>query len=148
MHIWSRTVDFDVAKVATPGVCGSGELSGAASERCSTNRKEGEFDGSVMSLIDEGISYLLAKINMGCYFKGAFRHDRHELPPNEMRELVINAFAHRSYLEHGAQVFLAIYDNREEITSPGGLPHGQTADRMRIRGRALRADARSCQGAE
>lgn len=27
-----------------------------------------EFDGSVMSLIDEGISYLLAKINMGCYF--------------------------------------------------------------------------------
>ena len=88
-----------------------------------------EFDGSVMSLIDEGISYLLAKINMGCYFKGAFRHDRYELPPDEMRELVINAFAHRSYLEHDAPVFLAIYDNRVEITSPGGLPRGQTADR-------------------
>ena len=26
-----------------------------------------EFDGSVMSLIDEGSFYLLAKINMGCY---------------------------------------------------------------------------------
>ena len=88
-----------------------------------------EFGGSVMSLIDEGISYLLAKINMGCYFKGAFRHDRYELPPDEMRELVINAFAHRSYLEHDAPVFLAIYDNRVEITSPGGLPRGQTADR-------------------
>ena len=88
-----------------------------------------EFDGSVMSLIDEGISYLLAKINMGCYFKGAFRHDRYELPPDEMRELVINAFAHRSYLEHDAPIFLAIYDNRVEITSPGGLPRGQTADR-------------------
>ena len=88
-----------------------------------------EFDGSVMSLIDEGISYLLAKINMGCYFKGAFRHDRYELPPDEMRELVINAFAHRSYLEHDAPVFLAVYDNRVEITSPGGLPRGQTADR-------------------
>ena len=46
-----------------------------------------------------------------------------------MRELVINAFAHRSYLEHDAPVFLAIYDNRVEITSPGGLPRGQTADR-------------------
>lgn len=46
-----------------------------------------------------------------------------------MRELVINAFAHRSYLEHDAPVFLAVYDNRVEITSPGGLPRGQTADR-------------------
>ena len=52
-----------------------------------------------------------------------------ELPPDEMRELVINAFAHRSYLEHDAPVFLAIYDNCVEITSPGGLPRGQTADR-------------------
>ena len=46
-----------------------------------------------------------------------------------MRELVINAFAHRSYLEHNAPVFLAIYDTRVEITSPGGFPRGQTAER-------------------
>ena len=32
-----------------------------------------EFDGSVMSLIDEGSFYLLAKINMGCYW--LFVHD-------------------------------------------------------------------------
>ena len=42
---------------------------------------------------------------------------------------VSSLFAHRSYLEHDAPVFLAIYDNRVEITSPGGLPRGQTADR-------------------
>ena len=36
----SRLVDFGVATVATPGVCGSGELSGAASEHCATNREE------------------------------------------------------------------------------------------------------------
>lgn len=80
-------------------------------------------------LIDAGLSYILAKINMGCYFKGAYRHDRYELPPDEMRELVINAFAHRSYLEHDVPVFIAIYDTRVEITSPGGLPRGQTAER-------------------
>ena len=88
-----------------------------------------EFSGSVPELIDEGLDYILAKINRGCYFKGAYRHDRYELPPDEMRELVINAFAHRSYLEHDAPVFIAIYDTRVEITSPGGLPRGQTADR-------------------
>lgn len=86
-------------------------------------------EGSVSDLIDAGLEYILAKINMGCYFKGAYRHDRYELPPDEMRELVINAFAHRSYLEHDAPVFLAIYDTRVEITSPGGLPRGQTAER-------------------
>ena len=88
-----------------------------------------EFTGSVSELIDAGLDYILAKINMGCYFKGAYRHDRYELPPDEMRELVINAFAHRSYLEHNAPVFLAIYDTRVEITSPGGFPRGQTAER-------------------
>ena len=40
----SRLVDFGVATVATPGVCGSGELSGAASEHRATNRKEGDSD--------------------------------------------------------------------------------------------------------
>ena len=88
-----------------------------------------EFTGSISELIDAGLDYVLAKINKGCYFKGAYRHDRYELPPDEMRELVINAFAHRSYLEHDAPVFLAIYDTRVEITSPGGLPRGQTAER-------------------
>ena len=87
------------------------------------------FTGSVPELIDVGLDYILAKINMGCYFQGAYRHDRYELPPDEMRELVINAFAHRQYLQHDAPVFIAIYDSRIEITSPGGLPRGQTVER-------------------
>ena len=36
----SRVVDFGVATIATPGMCGSGELSGATSEHCATNREE------------------------------------------------------------------------------------------------------------
>ena len=88
-----------------------------------------EFTGSVPELIEKGLEYILAKINMGCYFKGAYRHDRYELPPDEMRELVVNAFAHRSYLQHNAPVFIAIFDDRIEITSPGGFPRGQTAER-------------------
>ena len=88
-----------------------------------------EFTGSVLELIDEGFNYILAKINMGCVFQGVFRQDVYELPPDEMRELVINAFAHRNYIEHDAPVFIAVYDTRVEITSPGGLPRGQTAER-------------------
>lgn len=58
-----------------------------------------------------------------------FNVSSNELPPDALRELVINAFAHRSYIEHDAPVFIAVYDTRVEITSPGGLPRGQTVER-------------------
>ena len=72
----------------------------------------------------------------------AFRHDRYELPPDGLRELVINAFAHRNYFDHDAPVFVAVYDTRVEITSPGGLPRGQTAEKAisgcsKIRNKAI-----------
>ena len=47
-----------------------------------------------------------------------------------IRELIINAMVHRSYLDHGT-IQVAVYDNRLEITSPGKLPMGQTLERMK-----------------
>ena len=88
-----------------------------------------EFTGSICELIEQAHDYILAKINMGCYFKGVFRRDRYELPPDGLRELVINAFAHRNYFDHDAPIFVAVYDTRVEITSPGGLPRGLTAEK-------------------
>ena len=50
--------------------------------------------------------------------------------PEAIRELIINAMVHRSYLDHGT-IQVAVYDNRLEITSPGKLPMGQTMERMK-----------------
>ena len=47
-----------------------------------------------------------------------------------IRELIINAMVHRSYLDHGT-IQVAVYDNRLEIISPGKLPMGQTMERMK-----------------
>ena len=47
-----------------------------------------------------------------------------------IRELIINAMVHRSYLDHGT-IQVAVYDSRLEITSPGKLPMGQTMERMK-----------------
>ena len=52
------------------------------------------------------------------------------LPKKSIRELIINAMVHRSYLDHGT-IQVAVYDNRLEITSPGKLPMGQTMERMK-----------------
>lgn len=88
-----------------------------------------EFTGSLCDLIEKAHEYILSKINMGMKLVGVQRRDVYELPPDEMRELVVNAFAHRNYFDHEAPIFIAVYDTRVEITSPGGLPRGQTAER-------------------
>lgn len=61
---------------------------------------------------------------------GIYRQDVYEIPPDAIRELIINAVVHRSYLDHGT-IQVAVYDNRLEITSPGKLPMGQTMERMK-----------------
>ena len=101
-----------------------------------------EFTGPIYEQIEEAHKYILSKINMGCVFEGIQRRDLYELPPDALRELVINAFAHRNYFEHDAPIFVAVYDTRVEITSPGGLPRGLTVEkvlsgRSKIRNHAL-----------
>ncbi len=67
---------------------------------------------------------------MGATFEGVYRQDVYEIPPDAIRELIINAMVHRSYMDHGT-IQIAIYDDRLEITSPGKLPMGQTIERMK-----------------
>ena len=101
-----------------------------------------EFSGSVCELIDKAHEYILSKINMGMEIVGVQRRDVYEIPPEELRELIVNAFAHRSYFDHEAPIFIAVYDTRVEIVSPGGMPRGLSVEKAlagcsKIRNRAL-----------
>ena len=100
-----------------------------------------EFDGKVQEQIEEAFQFVLRNSHLGARFQGIYRQDVYEIPPDAIRELIINAVVHRSYLDHG-NIQVAVYDNRLEITSPGKLPMGQTIERMiegysRIRNEAL-----------
>lgn len=101
-----------------------------------------EFSGSICELIEKAHEYILSKINMGMTIVGVQRRDVYELPPDEMRELVVNAFAHRNYFDHEVPIFIAVYDTRVEITSPGGMPRGLTVEKAlagcsKIRNKAI-----------
>lgn len=74
--------------------------------------------------------FVLRNIHLGATIVGIYRQDIYEIPPDAIRELIINAMIHRSYLDHGT-IQVAVYDNRLEITSPGKLPMGQTLERMK-----------------
>ena len=89
-----------------------------------------EYPGPLWEQIDEAFQFVLRNIHLGAAFVGIYRQDIYEIPPDAIRELIINAMVHRSYLDHGT-IQVAVYDNRLEITSPGKLPMGQTMERMK-----------------
>ena len=83
----------------------------------------------------------MRNIHLGARLEGIYRKDIYELPPDSIRELIINAVMNCSFLQN-SRIQVAIYDDRLEITSPGGLMPGVTLDKMKegyskIRNRAL-----------
>ncbi len=100
-----------------------------------------EYDGPLWKQIDEAFQFVLRNIHLGARLNGIYRQDIYELPPDSIRELIINAVMNCSFLQ-SSHIQVAIYDNRLEITSPGGLMSGVTLDKMKegyskIRNRAL-----------
>jgi ATP-dependent DNA helicase RecG len=66
---------------------------------------------------------------------GLFRRQLRHYDRDVIRELFVNAIAHRSYLQSG-MISIAVYTDRMIISSPGGLPLGITPENiLRQRGR-------------
>ena len=75
--------------------------------------------------------------------EGLRREDVPEYPMQALREAITNAVMHREWFFDGANVFVEVYTDRIEVSSPGGLPKGLTlADlgHRSIRRNALIAD--------
>ena len=89
-----------------------------------------ELSGPIYEQIEEAYQFVLRNIHLGAKLEGIYRQDVYEIPPESIRELIINAVIHRSYLDRN-NIQIAIYDNRLEVTSPGKLAMGQTMDRMK-----------------
>ncbi len=58
------------------------------------------------------------------------RVDRPLIPPEALREIFVNALIHRDYSVAGGAVSLAIFDDRVEVWSVGGLPRGITPESL------------------
>lgn len=100
-----------------------------------------DFEGPLWQQVEEAFQFVLRNIRLGAKIEGIYRKDIYELPPDSIRELIINAVMNCSFLQ-SSHVQVAVYDDRLEITSPGGLMPGVTIGRMKegysqIRNRAL-----------
>ncbi len=86
------------------------------------DKKTFEFD--LITNIDNAITFLKRHLNVSFEIKEKQRKEILEVPEVALREAVVNAVAHRDYFEKGANVMIEIFDNRVEISNPGGLPKG------------------------
>ena len=77
-------------------------------------------EGGVVSQIEEAYAFLLRNLRVGSEIVGTQRRDVYELPLDSIREAICNAVFHRDYLEPSS-IYVALYDDRLEILSPGEL---------------------------
>lgn len=89
-----------------------------------------EYEGNLWEQVEQAYQFVLRNIHLGARIKGIHRQDVYELPPESIRELIINAVVNCSFLQRSL-VQVAIYDNRLEISSPGGLMPGVTIEKMK-----------------
>lgn len=100
-----------------------------------------EFTGPVYTQIEESVDFVLRNIRLGATIDGLVRKEKYELPPEAIREMIINAHCHRNLLDESC-IQVAIYDDRLEVTSPGGLYNGLTYEEImnghsKIRNKAI-----------
>jgi ATP-dependent DNA helicase RecG len=77
--------------------------------------------GSLFSQIEETIAFFKKNVKRGAKIEVVYRKEEYEYPETAIREAVVNAICHRDYSRKGSDIKFAIFYDRIEITSPGGL---------------------------
>ncbi len=91
-----------------------------------------QFTGNAFTLLSSGERFLRDTLPISSRFTpDRFqRIDEPLYPPLATREALANALCHRDYAAGGGSIGLAVYDDRLEVTSTGGLPFGLTPDKL------------------
>ncbi|MGH7454000.1 MAG: ATP-binding protein, partial [bacterium] len=82
-----------------------------------------DFDGTLDEIIGAAAAFVERNSATQGKVESVRRIDTPEYHPRVVRELIINAVAHRDYGIHGSRIRIFIFDDRLEIMSPGGLPN-------------------------
>jgi ATP-dependent DNA helicase RecG len=83
-----------------------------------------DFQEDILSNIENAMVFLKRVINIRYElpYGELQRKDIPEIPYEALREAIINAVTHRDYSNAGACTMVEVFDDRVEISNPGGLP--------------------------
>ena len=88
-------------------------------------------EGNLVHMLDEVLLQLNHKFLIRpVVFAGMQRVEKNEYPIVALREMLLNALVHRTYM--GAHVQLRVYDDRLSIWNEGGLPIGLSLSDLKV----------------
>lgn len=84
------------------------------------------------AIVCEAMAWLDRTLPLAAHFPPGqiFREDRLPVPPEALREVLLNAVMHRDYAQPSSYVAVAVFDDRIEVRSMGTLPRGVTAESL------------------
>lgn len=82
-------------------------------------------------IVDRAWNFVRRNTVSSARLEGARRQDRWEYPQEALREVLVNAVAHRDYSIVGTDVMMSIFSDRLEVQSPGRLPNTVTVEGLR-----------------
>lgn len=91
-----------------------------------------EYTGSIISQVENAINFVKNYTKKSWTIIEYKRVEKVEYPIQSIREAIINSVIHRDYLISGSEVHIDIFDDRLEITSPGGMYDGSLVQNLNI----------------
>lgn len=82
------------------------------------------YTGPLYSQYKQALEWLKHKLNISYDIEGAGsgpRNEIWEIPETALKEAIINALSHRDYYDKGNRINIEFFDDRVEISNPGGL---------------------------
>ena len=87
------------------------------------NRKD--YNDDILTSINNALHFVKQELRVSYLMTGeAQRKEIFEIPLEVLREAIVNAVCHRDYFQYGSHTTIEIFDDRIEISNPGGLPKG------------------------
>ncbi len=83
-----------------------------------------EIDAHLTSAVDEVLHFITKNTFITAKIGPKTRTDIPQYPVAAVREAVTNAIVHTDYAIRGSSIIVTIFDDRLEITNPGGVPYG------------------------
>ena len=89
-----------------------------------------DITGSLPEQLRQAESFVKSNLQSVVRLVGLTHQETLEYPLEAVRELLVNAAAHRDYNAQGDSIHLNIFSDRLEVTSPGSLPGPVTLDNL------------------
>ena len=84
-----------------------------------------EISGSIVHQLVASLEFIKNNMKKKWHKSGVYRVDKPDYDLDAIREAIVNALIHRDYSRVGCEVTIDLYQDRLEITSPGGMISGE-----------------------